>query len=268
MLYREFTPHPALRDHVKCFWTLTVAAPPPGLEGLRVLADGVELAFNLADPFDVADTRPGLSWAPRDRVWGPMTHPVRVRPTGRVEVFGVCFRPGGAYPFFSYPAVALADEGAEVGVLWGASGEAIVGRIEGARHTGERIRLVEQELLQRLAANGRGDARVAAALRLIDGRRGMVPIDEVARTTGLSGRQLERHFRERVGMTPKQLCRSLRFKNVLRHLARGSDSWASTALACGYCDQSHLIRDFKHFTGTSPAAFFTPPVPPFLAGSP
>jgi len=69
------------------------------------------------------------------------------------------------------------------------------------------------------------------------------------------------HWRpERVGLSPRQLCRSLRFKSVFRHLAASSgDPWTSTALACGYCDQSHMIRDFKHYAGASPAAYFTRP---------
>ncbi|HTP25117.1 MAG TPA: DUF6597 domain-containing transcriptional factor [Anaeromyxobacteraceae bacterium] len=268
MLYREFTPHPALHDHVKCFWTLTIGAPL-GLDGLQVLAEGMELAFNLADPIHLASRRPEPTTALHGRVCGPMTLPMRMRPTGRVEVFGVCFRPGGAYPFFSYPAAELANGDVELGALWEAGGESVAGRIQNARDTRERIQLVERQLLQRLAANERGDARLAAALHLIDALRGMVAIDEVARATGLSSRQLERSFQERVGMTPKQLCRSLRFKNVFRRLAAApTDCWASTALDCGYCDQSHLSRDFKHFTGTSPAAFFTPPLPPFLAGNP
>jgi AraC-like DNA-binding protein len=63
-------------------------------------------------------------------------------------------------------------------------------------------------------------------------------------------------------VSPKQLCRSLRFKSVFEHLAASpSDSWTSTALACGYYDQSHMVRDFKHYTGASPAAYFARPEP-------
>jgi len=56
---------------------------------------------------------------------------------------------------------------------------------------------------------------------------------------------------------PKQLCRSLRFKHVFKRLSASKvESNAELALACGYYDQSHLIKDFKYYTGKSPTAFF------------
>ena len=32
----------------------------------------------------------------------------------------------------------------------------------------------------------------------------------------------------------------------------------NTALACGYYDQAHLIRDFKRFSGETPAGLLAP----------
>jgi transcriptional regulator GlxA family with amidase domain len=91
-------------------------------------------------------------------------------------------------------------------------------------------------------------------------RKGQINIDRLATLIGMSGRHLERRFKEQVGMSPKQLCRNLRFKNIFRHLAAyPADSWVSTALACGYHDQAHMIHDFRRFTGTSPAAYFSKP---------
>jgi AraC-like DNA-binding protein len=32
-------------------------------------------------------------------------------------------------------------------------------------------------------------------------------------------------------------------------------NWSQVALACGYCDQSHLIHDFQEFSGLSPTDY-------------
>ena len=54
-------------------------------------------------------------------------------------------------------------------------------------------------------------------------------------------------------MTPKRLSRVLRFQRATALAKRAkSPDWARLAQACGYSDQSHLIRDVAEFTGTSP----------------
>jgi transcriptional regulator GlxA family with amidase domain len=86
---------------------------------------------------------------------------------------------------------------------------------------------------------------------------GAKPGNRLAAWVGLSQRQLERLFKRQVGLSPKQLCRSLRFKSVFQQLALSPIStWAATAQSCGYYDQPHMIRDFKHYAGKSPASFF------------
>lgn len=261
MLYHDLPPHPDLRSHIKCYWTLVIPAPVVAGEDQHFLAEGVELSFNLADPVEIATHDRESATARRSCICGPMTQPMRIRPLGRVEVFGVCFRPGGAYPFFSCPAGELVNGHAEIDDLWGSRGTGIADRIQdGCQTVEERAALLDRHFLCLLDKNRRVSPRIAAALDAIEARRGRVNIDRLAKWAGLSSRQLERQFKERVGMSPKQLCRSLRFKNLFEHIAASpADCWAATALACGYYDQSHMIRDFKHYTGTSPAAFFAKP---------
>jgi len=59
-----------------------------------------------------------------------------------------------------------------------------------------------------------------------------------------------------VGLTPKLYCRVQRFQQVLRLLDTGRPfDWANVALACGYYDQAHFIRDFRAFSGLSPTTY-------------
>ena len=73
-----------------------------------------------------------------------------------------------------------------------------------------------------------------------------------AASLGMSERQLERHCRAWLGLSPKRLQRLTRFHAMLADAARrGRLPAADTALAAGYYDQSHLARDVRLLTGTS-----------------
>lgn len=70
-------------------------------------------------------------------------------------------------------------------------------------------------------------------------------VDEVADKVGYSSRQLQRKVTEETGFSPVQLRRIVRFQSVL----------SSGDYELRFADQSHLIKEFKAFTGLSYAKF-------------
>jgi transcriptional regulator GlxA family with amidase domain len=97
------------------------------------------------------------------------------------------------------------------------------------------------------------DPLVVAAGRLL--LREPRPIADVARRMGVSPRHLTRTFRHAVGLTPKMFARISRFQRVAAVLDHEpGDVLAGVALACGYYDQSHLVRDVRAFAGGTPVA--------------
>jgi transcriptional regulator GlxA family with amidase domain len=84
----------------------------------------------------------------------------------------------------------------------------------------------------------------------------MRTVADVSREIGWSRRWLSHAFAEQVGMTPKRYCRLIRFQQVVREIAsRQRVDWAGIALAGGFCDQAHLIHEFRAFSGLSPETF-------------
>jgi AraC-like DNA-binding protein len=256
MLYREYSPHPALAPYVRCYWSLAL----PHTKDVvcqRFLAEGVEVSFSLAGPvsIDPGSRPPGTARVAC--ISGPMTTPMRMQYSGALDLLGICFRPGGAYRFLPYPASELVDACANVDDLLGTEGLGLVDRVRNDAAPRQRVAALEGFLLAQLGRVRRDDVRVRSALGTMETLGGRVSVDQLARLVGLSNRQLERRFKECVGIPPKQLCRSLRFKGVLKCLTRNpADRWPSVAVACGYYDQSHMINEFRRFAGMSPAAYF------------
>ncbi|MBW8683139.1 AraC family transcriptional regulator [Chitinophaga rhizophila] len=73
----------------------------------------------------------------------------------------------------------------------------------------------------------------------------------------LNYKWLERNFKKYIGISPKEYLLLKRFLNAYRSLdALSSKTLLEIALDNGYCDDNHLIKDFRIFSGQSPKAFF------------
>jgi AraC-like DNA-binding protein len=129
-----------------------------------------------------------------------------------------------------------------------------------AREIRRQVLAVEDFLTRQLRAqNGIApqgmSPQIEAATRMIRNSEGRSSIRAITRHTAMSQSTFERHFRAAVGATPKSLSRLARLQHVCRLWDIGKNLTEITFEA-GYCDQPHLVRDFRLFTGTSPEEFF------------
>src|SRR5262249_22982940 len=99
---------------------------------------------------------------------------------------------------------------------------------------------------------------VQRAIEFITASSGEIDLDYVASQSNLSLRQFRRRCLEESGLSPKHLCRVLRFRRARSFaLASSRPDWSRIAADSGYFDQSHLIRDFREFTGRAPMSVFS-----------
>lgn len=120
----------------------------------------------------------------------------------------------------------------------------------GARSQLEQIERLQQFLLALPFAEDRVISRAIAALDGEDESR-RARVREVAQQVGLSERQLERRFLSRVGIGPRRYASLRRFERALA-LAATTPSLTQVAYLSGYADQSHLVREVRRLTGSTP----------------
>ena len=175
----------------------------------------------------------------------------RYRYDGPTETFLVRFRPEGA-GCFGVPASQLRGNSRSLDELWDAPGRARAAQLLDAMmstpDTTRRVALLEDFLV---GLPFHRDRRLQSALQHCDS--GM-PVARVARAIGLSERQLERLFQERVGISPKRYASLRRFERTTRLIRQGG-ALSDIAFANGYADQAHFIREFRRFAGTTPSRF-------------
>jgi AraC-like DNA-binding protein len=165
-------------------------------------------------------------------------------------LLGAHFKPGGAGPFLGVPPGGLADRHVDLDALWGTSAQRLRERLCEATTLDTRFQLFEAALLERLRRPFRGHPAVQLAVRrLSEGANG---VGQLAAELGLSRRRLIEVFSAEVGMTPKTFARVQRFQRALSAARDRLPQFSELSWRAGYCDQSHLIRDFVAFSGFSP----------------
>jgi AraC-like DNA-binding protein len=254
MRYCEYRPSARLARAVACVWTLDGHARD--LDGVPqpVLPDGrAEFVIHLGDRFARLDDG-AIERQPWAIFAGQLDRALSLQPTGTVAVLGVRFRPEGAARFTRVPQHELVGQTVDV-ALASPTLAAVARRVrDAAASLPDAARLVER-LLDDDGRHDRSDQRVASVVEAIMRRGGRVSLERAVADTGLSRRQLERLFLRDVGLPPKQLARIARFQRALRILERGAPPTRGTdaALAGGYADQAHFIRDFREFAGCAPS---------------
>jgi AraC-like DNA-binding protein len=248
--YREIAPSAPLRAFVDKFWTLEHHGTP---EPQRVVPDGhSELILNFEAPFEYLDAS---GWRRQPRIFfaGQIRGPLMLRPHAQARILGVRFTPHGA-------ATVLAPPMHELTARFTALDEispTLHRDLDRALDAPHPIPTVEAALL-RAAAGRRNDPLITAAVEQIARANGAVNLESLAGDLNLSRRQFERRFQDVVGLSPKMFCGLRRFVQVFRVLDEPNPRWVETALACGYYDQAHLIRDVKRFSGETPAMLLGP----------
>jgi len=119
--------------------------------------------------------------------------------------------------------------------------------VERARRAGDRQPLSQASRLAHPAL-----ARAAAAMEGAIERP--LPIAAVARTAGLSERQLERLFRRHLGISPAGHYLALRLARARELLLQTAMPVTDVGLACGFQTAAHFSTAYRRHAGRSPRA--------------
>jgi AraC-like DNA-binding protein len=128
-------------------------------------------------------------------------------------------------------------------------------RLAEANDRDTRIALLDAALIARLAECPPVRSEVAHAIGLLTGRPDL-DIAAIARDIGWSRKHLAACVRDALGVGPRSFRRLVRFQRLTALIADdASTDWAGLACDAGYCDQSHLIREFREFADMTPTQF-------------
>lgn len=257
MNYQTYTPPENLQAFVKCFWTLE--APQETLPAKqRIVPDGcMEMIFHLGDLYRQYTSETDFIVQPRCFVFGQITAPLDIEPTGITHIFSVRFHPEGFIPFSRLPLAQMENRAVPLEELFGQDGLLLEQQVLQAGTHAARLQLVSDFLSARLLSSESIDRTVKSCVEVMLQLGGQLSVGALSAQTNTNRRQLERKFSSAIGLSPKQLSKIIRLQAALKMLASNQfTSLSALAYENDYYDQAHFIRDFKEFTGMSPKLFY------------
>ncbi len=198
---------------------------------------------------------------------GPTSRSTYVKGSG--QTFGIGILPPGWSRLWRLDASLLANRVVPLADVIGApDATAFENDLRAAANIDARKAICDQLLLDRIASATPDPmaAKIDSLFQiLIDPANATV--DQISSTLGLPQARLARLCKRGFGFPPKLLLRRQRFLRMLGTLhARPYGEWRDF-IDPQYVDQSHMVRDFQHFLGMSPRAYFAQPRPILAAAA-
>jgi AraC-like DNA-binding protein len=244
MHYAERPPSATLAPYVKCIWRFESESPG---KPDRIVPDGrPELIVHRGARFAELDARGAHHLQPGVLFAGQVTRSLRLRATGPAAVMGVRFHPHGARAFVGVSMRELTDRRIAIEMAHDPEED-----VDGA------LARVEAFVAERIASSRHPEDLLARAMsERIEAADGMINAEALFSDAAVGRRQAERRFADAVGIGPALLASIFRFRRVFDVIERGGPRpWTEAALAAGYYDQSHFIREFRRFVGCTPSEF-------------
>ena len=171
------------------------------------------------------------------------------------EMFVIQFKPYGAYPFIHFPVHELNEKVVPAEGVFGQEIFDLRTQILAQETSEEKFLMAETWLTRQFDTQKTPPLALLKVLKEIQSKPDAsfnTLIEQYANTQ----KHLIDQFKKYIGLTPKYYHRILRFNDILLKIQKKENiSWAQVAYQCGYSDQSHFIREFRHFSGFNPQEF-------------
>lgn len=251
MHHQEFPPPEILTDTIKCFW-YDNRNLGKHLTGFDVPPDGyAEIIFHFGSGCSIARNG-ALQQLPSPFLMGLQEQSVTFYAKDVLEIIGIrCF----PWTVFDLLGLQPGKGGLHLSTHPIAQLHPALQACIRTRKIEEAVVVVQQYFLA-ASTQVAGDSLLHKAGIAMQSAKGTMPVKQVAAAAHATVRTLERKFRKSSGHTVKDVSALMRFEQVRNRLwTQPGANLTALAYELGYADQSHLNREFKRYSGSTPGAF-------------
>ncbi len=252
--YRILYPSPTLIPYIKQYWILKIGNPISVLE--RIIPTGcIHLTFHRANPPKKVFEK---ACQPQVFVSGQTMTYSDLQCTALLDMICVVFQPHASQLFLRIPAYKFYNNCIDVWDLEDKELTAVSKRIIESSSDEACIQLLDNFFINRLPGSIPYQIqRIVNTINHIN-IQPQPSISQLAEMACYSTKQFNRTFTQHVGTTPKEFLRIVRLQRAL-HLLQHCPNIGFTELSyiCGFYDQSHLIKEFRSFSGYTPKQYLS-----------
>ena len=187
-------------------------------------------------------------------ILGPTTGCSNLSCDGAAEAIGVGLMPHGWAALVPMDASAAANRLFDAKDLFGTVVTEVYQKLRDTPDFDARVKILEEMLVTLMTRRKPGYQAFVSQVNAWLAGAAAPDVNDLIALTGLSLRQVQRGCKRYFGSPPKVLARKYRALRTAVAMTHG-DPELDALLADGFYDQSHAIREIKHFTGMTPHAF-------------
>lgn len=255
---RYFTPSADLIHFVKYYWIIQVTDTTKLDRVAKISPSGYpELIFHFGDSVSIVTPTGNFPYdSTASIVAGQITKPVYVNLNKHLSCLCVKLQPYSLGSLFRIKSSELTDKATNMNDINPKIQKEIYYELSEAKNDNLKITIVENHLRKLLSRNDNNFCPVTYSV--IDYfKNHNMKISELCQKLNLNSRYLQRKFTNDIGMSPKMLYRIIRFNKAYNQIKYNRNATLQDVTFClGYYDLSHLISEFREFTGLSPLSYF------------
>lgn len=244
MIYKEIAPHPDLADYIDTFW-ISEGVGKQSIKEIILPDNCVDLIFNLGEKCET-DNGALTMYSEKTYLVGTMTTFKETFVDSSNKLVGVRFKPSAFSSFYSY---APLNEIKDITIEFEQTLSPDIHKIKKYATA-----YLNEFFLNELITVKHNLFKVIKDIEIANGQ---ISIDTLAKQNSTTIRQLERNFKEHIGISPKEFTNIVRFRIALSKIKHKSNqqSLLDIACECGYYDHAHLSNEIKRYTGVVPSKF-------------
>ncbi|MEM7380573.1 MAG: helix-turn-helix domain-containing protein [Bacteroidota bacterium] len=257
IIYQRHEPFAELKNQINYFWYMESEEGELQQTPDLLIPDGYpEIIFVLKGSYSkrtISDSS-RVEIVKASSVIGLQQRSLLVKRNGAVRLIGIKFKPLGFYRCFGKKAVQTAGKTEGLKALEASWLLNLERQLKASDSLPQILELLNQSISSHTNVESSlpNEAILEKCIEAIIGANGNISLVNLEEKAGKGKRQIQRYFKEYIGMSPKKFSSLIRFKSVYKQNVL-SDAALGHFFDHGYFDQSHFIKDFRANLGITPS---------------